>query len=59
MLGGTHVMLGDLATAMRLLNDGLELLRPIPPGILHAFMGFYHGCAARGGERRAAASSTA
>jgi DNA-binding SARP family transcriptional activator len=51
MLGGTHVMLGDLATAMRLLNEGLELLRPIPPGILHAFMGFYHGWALLAGEQ--------
>ena len=44
-LGATHIMLGDMTLAMALLGEADELAKPMPPQMLHAFVGFWHGWA--------------
>ena len=44
-LGATHIMLGDMTLAMKLLDEANELAKPMPPQMLHAFVGFWHGWA--------------
>jgi predicted ATPase/DNA-binding SARP family transcriptional activator len=44
-LGATHIMLGDMPLAMTLLNEADDLAKPMPPQMLHAFVGFWRGWA--------------
>ncbi|HTE47943.1 MAG TPA: BTAD domain-containing putative transcriptional regulator, partial [Gemmatimonadaceae bacterium] len=44
-LGATHTLLGHPAQAAAFLDEAHEIVRPMPPQVLHAFVGFWRGWA--------------
>src|SRR4029078_178974 len=44
-LGATHLMLGDMTLATKMVDAANELAKPMPPQMLHAFVGFWHSWA--------------
>jgi len=45
-LGASYIMLGNMDTAMRLLDESFEIAKPLPLSILHSFIRFWRGWAA-------------
>ena len=45
-LGASHMMLGDMEVATRLLDESFEIAKPLPLSILHSFIRFWRGWAA-------------
>ena len=45
-LGASHIMLGDVVLAGKLLDESYEMARPLPLSILHSFIRFWRGWAA-------------
>ncbi len=42
-LGATRMMLGDMTGAMEMIDEAGELVRQLPPQMLHAFVNFWRG----------------
>ena len=45
-LGASHIMLGNVVLAGQLLDESLEIAKPLPLSILHSFIRFWRGWAA-------------
>jgi len=45
-LGASHIMLGDVELAGKLLDESYEMAKPLPLSVLHSFIRFWRGWAA-------------